>query len=95
LFSEYWSEYVKSHELFKSYFLGDKPFVTGNNKMSIADLLAVVTLEHAKNIDADLIDSDADIAGYIERCRAMLPDYDVIHEDVRNLKTNMKKWNLL
>ena len=95
LIAEYWDEYARSHQLFKSYFLGDKKFLTSNDKMSIADVVAVTTFEHAKNVDRDFIDDDEQTVEYIDRCRALLPDYDVIHEEVRSLKERMRSMNML
>ena len=43
-------------QLFKSYFLSGKNFLTDNSKMSIADLVAITTFEHAKNIDDTFIE---------------------------------------
>ena len=63
--------------------------------MSIADLLAVVTLEHAKVIEPDLIESNKLLVDYIERCRAMLPDYDLIHEDIRKIKETLRALGML
>jgi hypothetical protein len=63
--------------------------------MSIADLIATTTFEHTKNIDKNLVDQDERIVEYIDRCRSLLPDYDVIHEEVRNVKNTLKSMNML
>ena len=63
--------------------------------MSIADLLAVVTLEHAKVIEPDLIENNKLLVDYIERCRSMLPDYDLIHEDIRKIKDTLRALGML
>jgi glutathione S-transferase len=93
-FLESIKEYVKNQSLYRDHFLAGKPFLIGD-KFSIADLVASVSLEQVRAVDKNLVDTDDKMSEYLERCKALLPEFDEIHKEIRQMPEQLKKMGLI
>ncbi|KAK4320093.1 hypothetical protein Pmani_009031 [Petrolisthes manimaculis] len=79
--SEHSRELDRVQEQFTSYFLGPRPFITGD-KPTIADLLAACEFEQPSAGGYKLKDPVLD---YLARVKAQIgPDYDKVHENMKS-----------
>lgn len=80
--TEHTKELDRVQKQFTSYFLGPRPFITGE-KPTIADLLAACEFEQPSagkyKLQGPVIDFIARVKGEIG------PDYDEVHERMRSL----------
>jgi len=71
-------DHQKHKKLIKNYFVGDQAFI-GGGQPTIADLLAVCTLEQTAIAGAD----HSEELDYTSRVAASCPEFDLLHQDVR------------
>jgi len=94
LFLEAINEYTKHQGLFRDHFLAGKPFLTGE-KLSIGDLLVAVSFEQVSAVDKNLVESDLKLKDYLDRCKALMPEFDEIHKDIRFMPQQLRQMGIL
>jgi len=83
-------DHQKHKKLMKSYFIGDKAFI-GGDQPSVADLLAVCTLEQTAVAGVD----HSEESDYTSRVAAQCQDFDLLHENVRNAVQTLTDMKML